>query len=89
MLEETELEREIRQIGKYPEIEAELPVLRSRKESGIIDRISAFLGERNPLAKPVDPHEHLEKVGDIMSIVDKVVIVKGVPSSIANRGSET
>ncbi|CCL98128.1 uncharacterized protein FIBRA_00122 [Fibroporia radiculosa] len=33
-------------------------------------------------------HEKLEKVGEVMSIVDKVVIVKGCASEFANRASE-
>ncbi|CDO73451.1 hypothetical protein BN946_scf185013.g86 [Trametes cinnabarina] len=41
-----------------------------------------------PEISEVGPHDTLEKVGEVMSIVDKVVIVKGVPSEIANRGSE-
>ncbi|KAI0654489.1 Gar1/Naf1 RNA binding region-domain-containing protein [Cubamyces menziesii] len=41
-----------------------------------------------PDISEVGPHEQLEKVGDVMSIVDRVVIVKGIPSDIANRGSE-
>ncbi|KAI0354589.1 NAF1-domain-containing protein [Trametes cingulata] len=41
-----------------------------------------------PEISEVGPHEELEKVGEVMSIVDKVVIVKGVPSEIAHRGSE-
>lgn len=41
-----------------------------------------------PEVSEVGPDEHLEKVGDIVSIVNNVVIVKGVPSPIANRGSE-
>jgi hypothetical protein len=36
----------------------------------------------------VDPEEVLEKVGEIMSIMEKVVIVKGVPSERTNQGSE-
>ena len=36
----------------------------------------------------VGPEEPLEKVGEVMSIVNNVVIVKGLPSSIANQGSE-
>ena len=42
-----------------------------------------------PEISEVDLHERLEKVGEVMSIMDRVVIVKGLPSSIANRGSET
>ncbi|PIL31357.1 hypothetical protein GSI_06056 [Ganoderma sinense ZZ0214-1] len=41
-----------------------------------------------PEVSQVGPDERLEKVGEIMSIVNNVVIVKGVPSPIANRGSE-
>ena len=41
-----------------------------------------------PDISEVGPHEQLEKVGEVMSIVDRVVIVKGIPSDIANRGSE-
>ena len=36
----------------------------------------------------VDPHEQLEKVGTVFSVVDKVAIIKGISSPIANRGSE-
>ncbi|KAI0828857.1 Gar1/Naf1 RNA binding region-domain-containing protein [Trametes gibbosa] len=41
-----------------------------------------------PEISEVGPHDELEKVGEVMSIVDKVVIVKGQPSTITNRGSE-
>lgn len=41
-----------------------------------------------PEISQVGPDERLEKVGEIMSIVNNVVIIKGVPSPIANRGSE-
>ena len=36
----------------------------------------------------VDPHEQLEKVGHVFSVVDKVAIIKGISSPIPNRGSE-
>lgn len=36
----------------------------------------------------IEGNEELEKVGEIMSIIDKVVIVKGNASHIANRASE-
>lgn len=36
----------------------------------------------------VGPDETLEKVGEIISIVDNVVIVRGLASEYANRGSE-
>ncbi|OCH86658.1 NAF1-domain-containing protein [Obba rivulosa] len=38
-----------------------------------------------PDIEEVGPHEALEKVGEVMSIVDKVVIVKGLSSELANR----
>lgn len=41
-----------------------------------------------PTIKEVGPHEALEKVGEVMSIVDRVVIVKGSESEIATRASE-
>ena len=41
-----------------------------------------------PDVSEVGPHEQLERVGEVMNIIDKVVIVKGIPSDIANRGSE-
>jgi H/ACA ribonucleoprotein complex non-core subunit NAF1 len=42
---------------------------------------------RIPDIQSVDPEEYLEKVGEIMSVVENVVIVKGLPSDIANRGA--
>ncbi|KAI0962183.1 hypothetical protein AcV7_001082 [Taiwanofungus camphoratus] len=41
-----------------------------------------------PEVEEVGPDEVLEKVGEVMSIVDKVVIVKGSASEISNRASE-
>lgn len=41
-----------------------------------------------PEVEEVGTHELLEKVGEIMSIIDKVVIVKGNPSQVQNRASE-
>ncbi|RDX51141.1 NAF1-domain-containing protein [Lentinus brumalis] len=41
-----------------------------------------------PEISEVSADEQLEKVGEIMNILDKVVIVKGVASQFANRGSE-
>ena len=41
-----------------------------------------------PPIEEVGPHEALEKVGEVMSIVDKVVIVKGFASEMATRASE-
>ena len=42
-----------------------------------------------PEITKVEPDEKLEFVGQVLSIVDKVVIVKGNPSSVASRGSES
>ena len=36
----------------------------------------------------VDPEEVLEKVGEIMSVMDTLVIIKGSPSERVNQGSE-
>lgn len=41
-----------------------------------------------PDIEEIPTTERLEKVGEVMSIVDKVVIVKGTASSILNKGSE-
>ncbi|KAI0652502.1 Gar1/Naf1 RNA binding region-domain-containing protein [Trametes meyenii] len=41
-----------------------------------------------PEISEVGPHEDLEEVGELISIVDRVVIIRGIPSGIANRGSE-
>ncbi|KAI0673779.1 Gar1/Naf1 RNA binding region-domain-containing protein [Trametes maxima] len=41
-----------------------------------------------PEISEVGPHEDLEEVGEVISIVDRVVIIRGIPSGIANRGSE-
>ncbi|KAF8641216.1 hypothetical protein AX17_000850 [Amanita inopinata Kibby_2008] len=39
-----------------------------------------------PDVQQVGPEEVLEKVGEVMSIVDKIVIIKALPSEIAGRG---
>ena len=41
-----------------------------------------------PDISEVGEQEELEKVGEVMSIIDKVVIIKGVPSPIQNRVNE-
>ncbi|KAF5323539.1 hypothetical protein D9611_005585 [Ephemerocybe angulata] len=41
-----------------------------------------------PEIDQVDPNESLEKVGDIMSIVNQVAIVRGLPSDDMSRGSQ-
>ncbi|KAG9222481.1 hypothetical protein CCMSSC00406_0002816 [Pleurotus cornucopiae] len=43
-----------------------------------------------PDAEEIGEHEHMEKVGEVMAILDnKAVIVKGEASTNANRGSES
>ncbi|CAA7264796.1 unnamed protein product [Cyclocybe aegerita] len=41
-----------------------------------------------PEVDEVGEHEVLEKVGEVMNIIDRVAIVRGLPSQIANRGSD-
>ncbi|ETW87152.1 hypothetical protein HETIRDRAFT_456864 [Heterobasidion irregulare TC 32-1] len=41
-----------------------------------------------PKITEVGPDEHLEKVGEVMSILDRMAIVKGVASETPGRGSE-
>ncbi|KAI0785386.1 Gar1/Naf1 RNA binding region-domain-containing protein [Irpex lacteus] len=41
-----------------------------------------------PEIEEVGEDEVLDKVGEVMSIIDKVVIVKGTPSQVQSRGSE-
>ena len=41
-----------------------------------------------PEVDRINPDEVLEKVGEVMNIVDRVVIIKGNPSNMLNRGSD-
>ena len=41
-----------------------------------------------PKVNRIDPDEVLEKVGEIMNIVERVVIIKGNSSNMLNRGSD-
>ena len=41
-----------------------------------------------PKVDRIDPDEVLEKVGEVMNIVDRVVIIKGNLSNMLNRGSD-
>ena len=41
-----------------------------------------------PQTEEVEAHEHLERVGEVFSIVDKVVIVKGLPQQVQGRVSD-
>jgi len=59
LMEQTAIEKQSRSIGSFAEIEAEMPILRSRRRASIIDKLSAgLLGEHNPLAHPVNPRDH-------------------------------
>jgi hypothetical protein len=41
-----------------------------------------------PEVDRIDPDEVLEKVGEVMNIVGRVVIIKGLPSNMLHRGSD-
>jgi hypothetical protein len=41
-----------------------------------------------PQVDRIDPDEVLEKVGEVMNIIDRIVIIKGNPSNMLNRGSD-
>lgn len=41
-----------------------------------------------PEIEQVRAEEVMEKVGEIISIIDKVVVVRGTPSQVVNRASE-
>jgi H/ACA ribonucleoprotein complex non-core subunit NAF1 len=41
-----------------------------------------------PDLEEVGTDEELEKVGEVLSIIDQVAIVKGLPSEYSNRASE-
>jgi phosphatidate phosphatase APP1 len=56
--QQTEIETETRDIGKFHDFEVNMPHL-SRGYSGAYrDRLSSYLGEYNPFYKVVDPDEH-------------------------------
>ena len=65
------------------------PSFTARRQQTISSTETPKYTDKIPEISEVDLHERLEKVGEVMSIMDRVVIVKGLPSSIANRGSET
>ncbi|KAK7058479.1 hypothetical protein VNI00_002113 [Paramarasmius palmivorus] len=67
------------------------------EDSGPSANIQAYFRTKNEIAEvevnvpdseEVGSDEKLEKVGEVMSIVDNVVIVKGLASALANRGLE-
>ena len=41
-----------------------------------------------PKVDRIDPDDVLEKVGEVMNIIDRVVVIKGNPSNMLNRGSD-
>lgn len=41
-----------------------------------------------PEIEQMRAEEVMEKVGEIISIIDKVVVVRGTPSQVVNRASE-
>ena len=41
-----------------------------------------------PEVDQLDAHEILEKVGEVMNIVDRLAIVRGLPCDVLNRGSD-
>ncbi len=66
-------------------------------EEGVQTQPSVHLHTKNELInvsinipdiQEVGPEETMEKVGEVMSIVDNVVIVKALSSGVANRGSD-
>lgn len=67
------------------------------EEEGVQTQSSVHLHTKNeiinvsinvPDIQEVGPEETMEKVGEVMSIVDNVVIVKALSSGVTNRGSD-
>lgn len=58
VMQESSVEHQYRVLGKFPETEAIMPVLRSRRQASWVDKLSSLLGENNPLARPVNPRLH-------------------------------
>jgi phosphatidate phosphatase APP1 len=58
LYEETQGEKDFRAHNKFPEIEATMPKLASRRRASLIDTFSSWLGEKNPLSHPVDSKDH-------------------------------
>ncbi|MCJ1465847.1 hypothetical protein MMC07_004466 [Pseudocyphellaria aurata] len=55
VLEETGQERETRTTGGFHSIEGSLPIIGSRLNIPLLDGISSYLGQHNPLASSVQP----------------------------------
>lgn len=67
------------------------------EESGPVAAAATYFQTKNEIAEvaistpdieEVGPDERLEKVGEVMNIVDNLAIIKGVQSESATRGSE-
>ncbi|KAL0581051.1 hypothetical protein V5O48_000944 [Marasmius crinis-equi] len=67
------------------------------EDAGPSAGIQSYFRTKNEVAEPainipdveeVGPTEYLERVGEVMNIVENVAIVKGLPSEVANRGAE-
>jgi H/ACA ribonucleoprotein complex non-core subunit NAF1 len=66
-------------------------------ESGPVATSGTFFQTKNEVAeadivipdiRQVGDHEMLEKVGEIMSVMPNMAIVKGLPSAVMNQGAE-
>jgi H/ACA ribonucleoprotein complex non-core subunit NAF1 len=66
-------------------------------DTGPLGASNAYLRTKNehlvvdipvPDFEEIGPDERLEKVGEVMIVMDNVVIVRGTSSEVANRGSE-
>jgi len=65
--QENDLERETREIGKFEDIEATMPMLASRFQYSLKDNLSSYLGSKNPFFRNVDPEKHVVWVLDNMA----------------------
>ncbi|EON62368.1 hypothetical protein W97_01590 [Coniosporium apollinis CBS 100218] len=54
----TEQERALRDANDFDAWEAVMPALTSRFDSSLADRLSSYLGRRNPFYREVDPKKH-------------------------------
>ncbi|KAF2104063.1 hypothetical protein NA57DRAFT_62792 [Rhizodiscina lignyota] len=53
--EETQEEKDFRAHNKFPEFEATMPALPSRRRADLIDTFTSWLGQKNPIHHRVDP----------------------------------
>jgi hypothetical protein len=56
--EETEEDRITRAHGHFPDFEKDMPALKHRFQSSLKDKLTSYLGSRNPLYSYVDPKKH-------------------------------